>query len=227
VWPHFLAGQPDKPVRVLLVDDDMHMRRVIADEIMADPRTVLEAQAQTLREARRLARQHAFDVVLANLSLADGTALELITYIRDLRCAAKVVVVSALEGDEDALRAFALGAAGFLVKHCWFGGYVQAVLQVVNGGAAVSPSVARRLLQRLEPRAGDSPQPRADRAARLSEREREVLRMLSTGLTSSQIGGRLAISTMTVNTHVKNIYHKLQVRNRAQAVSFAASWGIL
>lgn len=221
IWPDFLAGQLDRPVRVLLVDDDMHMRRVIAQELMGDARTLLVAQASNVREGRKAIRQHEFDVMLVDLHLGDGEGFTLIDCMKTVRPSAEAVIVSIMESDDQVLRAFELGATGYLVKNSWFGNYPQAVLQVANGGASITPSLARRLLQRFDPGAASSAhaalrQERHD-AERLSLREKEVLRMVANGYTSAEIGARLLISGMTVNTHVKNIYRKLQVRTRAQA----------
>ena len=98
---------------------------------------------------------------------------------------------------------------------------------MVNGGASITPNLARRLLQRFDKTHVDQPtrQESAD-VDRLSDREKEVLRMVASGYTSTEIGTRLLISTMTVNTHVRNIYRKLQVRTRAQAVRFASLRGL-
>jgi DNA-binding NarL/FixJ family response regulator len=229
VWPEYLAGQPEKPVRVVVIDDDPHMRRVVSQELMGDPRTVVVGQADSLREGRRLVRDQDFDVMLVDLNLGDGVGYDLITHVKNLRAAAEVVVISVLEGDEDVMRAFDLGAAGFLVKNSWFGNFVQAVLQVANGGASITPSLARRLLQKLDRNRtlAVEPNPASKEPSKLSDREREILRMIANGFTSAEIASRLAISDLTVNTHVKNIYNKLHVRTRAQAVSCASAWGYL
>jgi DNA-binding NarL/FixJ family response regulator len=226
-WPAFMVGQPQKPVRVVVVDDDTHIRRVIAQELMADPRTLLVAEGGSLREGRRVVREHDFDVILVDLNLGDGRGYDLIAYAKEIRSSAEAVVVSVLEADEDALRAFELGASGFLVKNSWFGGFVQSVLQVANGGASITPGLARRLLLRLDRLSGLAKLTAAGAQRKLTERERAILRMIAGGMTSAEIGGRLGISTMTVNSHVKNIYQKLRVRSRAQAVSCANSWGFL
>lgn len=229
MWPDFLLGQPDKPIRVLLVDDDVHIRMVIAQEIMNDRRTIVVAQASNLREARKMIRQHEFDVMLVDLNLGDGDGLELLDLMKSVRPQAEAIVVSVMETDDQVLRAFELGATGYLIKNSWFGNYPQAVLQVANGGASLTPSLARRLLQRFDKAVvvGEEPKPRvADAADRLSAREREVLRMVASGYTSAEIGTKLLISAMTVNTHIKNIYRKLQVRTRAQAVRFASLRGL-
>lgn len=227
IWPNFLIGQVDKPVRVLLIDDDAHIRMVIAQELMADERTLLVAQASSIKEGRKAIRQHAFDVMLVDMHLGDGEGLELIDFMKTLHPSAEAVVVSIMESDDLVLRAFELGATGYLIKNSWFGNYPMAVLQVANGGASITPNLARRLLQRFDKSAVEEVRRRQpDEADRLSAREREVLRMVAGGYTSVEIGVRLAISSMTVNTHIKNIYRKLQVRTRAQAVRFASLRGI-
>ena len=126
-----------------------------------------------------------------------------------------------------ALHAFELGATGYLVKNSWFGNFPQAVLQVVNGGASITPSLARRLLNKFaHPHAHGHALHENKRKDKLSEREKHVLHLVASGHTSAEIGLRLSISWHTVNSHIKNIYCKLNVRTRAQAVSFATSRGL-
>ena len=226
LWPAFLAGQPGKPVRVVLIDDDVHMRKVISHELLGDLRTDLVAQAASMREGRRLISQHEFDVMLVDLNLGDGNGLDLIDYMKTVHPLAEAVVISAMEDEQHALRAFELGATGYLVKNSWFGNFPQAVLQVVNGGASITPNLARRLLHRLE-HTQEAVRQTAEQKDKLSDREKEVLKAVAAGYTSGEIDSRLMISCQTVNTHIKNIYRKLQVRSRAQAVSFAAHRGLL
>ena len=227
LWPGFLVGQAEKPVRVLLVDDDAHMRRVIANELLADLRIDLLGQGASLREGRRLIKQHPFDVMLIDLNLRDGTGFSLIEEMKALRPAAEAVVISTMEDEQHALHAFELGATGYLVKNSWFGSFAQAVFQVVNGGASITPNLARRLLGKFESadHAGRLPQNKTKEL--LSLREKDVLQLVAAGHTSVAIGARLTISAQTVNTHIKNIYRKLNVHNRAQAVSCAASQGFM
>ena len=227
VWPHFLAGQPGKPVRVLLIDDDAHMRKVIAQELLGDLRTDLVAQGSSMHEGRRLIAKHEFDVMMVDLNLGDGNGFDLIEHMKTVRPMAEAVVISAMEDEQHALHAFELGATGYLVKNSWFGNFPQAVLQVVNGGASITPNLARRLLHKLEPPQEPTHRRSGEQNDKLSEREKAVLKLVAAGYTSSEIGLRLMISCQTVNTHIKNIYRKLQVRSRAQAVSFAAHRGLL
>ena len=232
VWPDFLQGQAERPVRVLLVDADVHMRRVIAQELMADARTMLVAQATNLREGRRAIKSHEFDVMLLDLQFGDGQGIDLIDYMKAVRPGAEAVVVTTSDSEESVWHAFERGATGYLLKNSWFNNYVQAVLQVVNGGASITPHLARRLLQRFEnsqaqaqtpqPLPMQTPDTPQNTPEKLSEREREVLRMVASGHTNVEIATNLAIAPMTVNTHIRNIYRKLQVRTRAQAVRFAS-----
>jgi DNA-binding NarL/FixJ family response regulator len=145
-----------------------------------------------------------------------------------VRPVAEAIVISAMEDAQHALHAFRLGATGYLVKNSWFGNFAQAVLQVVNGGASITPGLARRLLgkfEHLSPKGAAAPG--SEKAwEKLSEREKGVLQLVASGHTSTAIGARLNISGQTVNTHIKNIYRKFNVRSRAQAVSFAAAHGI-
>lgn len=227
LWPPFLAGQIDKPIRVLLIDDDAHIRQVISHELLRDLRTDLVAQGSSMRDGRRLISRHEFDVMLVDLHLGDGSGFELIEHMKAMRPRTEAIVISTLEDEQLALRAFELGATGYLVKNSWFGNFPQAVLQVVNGGAAISPSLARRLLQKLDrpkdPAHGHS----SESKDVLSDREKSVLKIMSAGYTSSEIGSQLLISSHTVNTHIKNIYRKLHVRSRVQAVGYAANRGLL
>ncbi len=228
LWPEHFAGQPGKPVQVLLVDDDPHMRMVISQELLVDPRILLVAQPGSVQAGRRMIDQHEFDVLMVDLNLGDGWGFELIEHMKQVHPDAEAVVISALEDEQHALRAFELGATGYLVKNSWFGNFPQAVLQVVNGGASITPSMARRLLGKLEHARGVLADDKTGEPAEpLSEREKEILKIVAVGYTSVEIGERLNISSMTVNTHIKNIYRKLHVRTRAQAVNFAAHHGLL
>ena len=236
LWPDFMTGQEKSPVRVLLIDDDEYMRRVIAQELLSDLRIQLEGQADSIREGRKLLATHAFDVLMVDLRLSDGMGFELITEARRHHGNGEIIVISSLEDDAHVLRAFELGATGYLLKNAWLQSFAEAVLHVVNGGAVITPRLARRLLHRLnyqlhEPFAGDapvSPPPRPpSRDTTLTPRESEVLRFVASGYVSAEIGAKLGITGQTVNVHIKSIYKKLHVHSRAQAVNYAGHTGLI
>ena len=225
-WPDFMVGQVSQPVRVLLVDDDSHMSHVIAQQLLSDQRINLVGQATGFRDGRRKIGILDFDVLVVGINLGDGNGFDLIKQVKSRSPMIEVVVVSSTEDEEHALHAFELGATGYLIKNSWFDNFPQAVLQVVNGGASITPNLVRRLLRRIGvktvvPSAGNN------RADQLSKREREVLKMVACGFTSAEIGSRLMISAQTVNTHIRNLYQKLQVHSRAHAVSCASERGLL
>lgn len=227
-WPHFLTGQTHAPVRVLLVDDDEFMRHVIAQELLSDMRIQLQAQAGSVRDGRRLLASQEFDVLMLDLNLGDGTGFDLIREAREQHSCCEIIVITTVEDDARVLHAFRLGATGYLLKNAWLQSFSHAVLHVVNGGAAITPQLSRRLLARLTPEPEAPWQLEAPSyETTLTKREREVLRCVAKGSASKEISERLGISGQTVNSHIKNIYKKLHVRSRAQAVSFATQTGQL
>ncbi|SOD28553.1 DNA-binding response regulator, NarL/FixJ family, contains REC and HTH domains [Variovorax sp. YR752] len=226
-WPGFLAGQPEKPVRVLVIDEDAGARRAIAHELAMDARVRIVGEAGSLQEGKRLLTQHEFDVLIIDIRLGGGKGFELIESARRHCSSVEVIVHSALEDEVHVRRAFTAGAWGYLVKNSWFQDFAQAVLQVVNGGAAVSPSVIRHLLKRLGNASLALGEAEGGPRGVLSAREREVLRLVAEGHVTGDIARHLSISGRTVCAHMKNICHKLQVRTRAHAVIAAANQGLL
>lgn len=226
-WPGFLTGQAEKPVRVLLIDEDGNARRSIAHELITDPRVCVVGEAGNLLEARRVLAQREFDVVILDIRLGGGKGFDLIDVARQHCNSAEVIVHSTLDDEVHVRRAFASGASGYLVKNSWFQSFTQAVLQVVNGGAAVSPNVTRHLLTRLGPFVPEQPGADGTTRRKLSAREREVLQLVAKGHVTQDIARQLSISAQTVCAHMKNIYHKLHVHTRAHAVNLATSLGLL
>jgi DNA-binding NarL/FixJ family response regulator len=226
-WPDFLTGQAEKPVRVLLIDEDVNARRAIAHELATDSRVCVVGEASSQLEARRVLAQHEFDVLILDIRLGGGKGFDLIESAKRHCSSAEVIVNSTLDDEVHVRRAFAAGASGYLVKNSWFQNFTQAVLQVVNGGVAVSPNVIRHLLIRRGQFV--SAQPDADGAPRrtLSTREHEVLQLVAKGHVTQEIADQLSISARTVCAHMKNICRKLRVHTRAHAVNAAASLGLL
>lgn len=242
LWPRLQPVAASQPVRVLLLDDDPHMRQVIAQELLADLRCELLAKGGTTADARRLMALHPFDVLLVDLRVKTGDGLALLTQARALRPEAEVVVMADVEDEVQALQAFRLGARGYLVKTSWFSSFPQAVWQVANRGASLPPTLVRRLLDRLaqlecmvllnnaEKPVAKPPEPVVWPellGETLTNRELEVLNIATEGLSAAAIAARLKLSVQTVNTHFKNIYRKLKVRSRVQALTVAVQVGLL
>jgi DNA-binding NarL/FixJ family response regulator len=237
LWPDFLHGQPAQPLRVILIDEDAHLRGIVGHELGQDPRTTLLATAGNMREGKHLIVNLAFDVMLLDLNLRDGASFDLLKCMRIHRPEAEAIVVSLRDEEQSAMAAFDLGANGYIVKNSWFGNYAQAVLQVANDGAFVSPSLARMLIKKMTNRLPAEAYKTQNQVIPmrghehehdvLSCREKEILELVADGFTSSSIALRINISSQTVTTHIKNIYRKLQVHTRAQAVNSAKNQGLL
>lgn len=227
LWPKFLVGQAEKPVRVLLIDDDSIARRLIVQELVTDPRVCVVGEADSLLGARRLLAQEAIDVLILEVRLGGGKGFELIESIKLSLGSIEVIVHSTLNDEVHVRRAFTAGASGYLVKNSWFQNFTQAVLQVVNGGAAVSPDVIRHLLIRPSSCAPVQPDNGKPPRRPLSAREREVLQLVARGQVTQDIARYLSISERTVCAHMRSICLKLQVRTRAHAVIAATSRGLL
>lgn len=230
IWPAFLVGQRGSPVRTALVDADLHFLNVLQRELSQDERIQIVGQAQGVKDGKRLCRSLEFDVLLLDVNLAGGSGFQLLSYMQLHRPTSQSIVITAMDEDENVIKALELGASGYLVKHSWFGNAAQAILQVANGGAAIAPHVVKRLIHNFDAqisalRGHLGGRPKI--SERLSEREKDILRMVASGYTSAEIGKRLEISGLTVNTHVRNIHRKFQVRSRAQAVNHASIFGML
>ena len=226
-WPPFLKGQTEKPVRVVVIDDDPRMVNIICNELLADGRTDVVGSAVSLREGRRLITSCEFDVMLVDLNLGDGEGFELIALMKSVHNLAEAIVISAMEDEKHAIHAFELGATGYLIKNSWFGNFVQAVLQVVNGGAYITPRLARGLLSKLQRSPQDVQASQLPMEQPLSKREHEVLKLVCIGHTSAEIASKLLISVLTVNTHIKSMYRKLHVNSRAHAICSANAKGLI
>lgn len=223
-----MKGQLNEPVRVFLADEDRHIRSVISQELMRDPRTIVVGQASSYKEARKAILAEEFDVLLIDLSLSEGQGAALLEQVQLKMPAVLSIAISSSEEHDAVMDAFKKGVAGYLLKNSWFGSYLKAVLEVANGGAAISPIVAKKILPRIFIKSSQTENSlELKKFEKLTEREKDVLRMIAEGKRTHEIGVYLDISAVTVSTHVKNIYRKMQVRTRAEAVRYAVMKGII
>ena len=209
-------------IRVLLVDDQELLRsgfRLIL-ELEDDIRVVGEAAdgARGAEEARRLKP----DVVLMDIRMGEVDGIEATRRIVAAD-AGRVVVLTTFDLDEYVYAALRAGASGFLLKDTRPADLVDAVRIVARGDALLAPSVTRRLLERFTASAVV-----ADSAvAELTEREREVLRLLAGGRSNLEIADALVLTEATVKSHVSNLLRKLGLRDRVQAVTWAYEHGLV
>ena len=197
------------------------MREGTAALLGADERIEVIGLARDGREAVGLAERRAPDVVLLDLNMPVMRGIEACAAIRE-RCAdTEVMILTVSEQEPDLYAALRVGAAGYLLKDIAPQQLIEAVLEAGRGEPQIPPEMAGRLLREL---AGGDPQRAPDPLAELTDREREVLRLLAEGLRNREIADRLQIGEATVKTHVRHVLEKLRFRNRAEAAAFAARY---
>jgi DNA-binding NarL/FixJ family response regulator len=208
-----------QPLRTIVVDDDPLVRRLIKDTLQ-DAGVIVIAEAANGREAVELALFYRPDVVVMDYMMPELDGIEATRRIYDVDPEIRVVLLTGAADDSLGLRGLRAGAAGFLSKDMELASLPRALRSAYDGEAAISRKLAMQLVQhfRSAPAAGMGLRP--VRSA-LTDREWEVLDLLSGGASNDDISRVLVLSPETVRTHLKNLYRKLEVRSRADAVAAA------
>jgi DNA-binding NarL/FixJ family response regulator len=212
--------------QVLIADDDALMRAGLVELLAADPEIKVVGQAATGRQAVEQARRLAPEVVLMDVRMPDLDGIAATRELARVAPATKVLILTTFEQDDYIFGALRAGASGFLLKRARPEELLAAVHTIAAGEALLSPSVTRRVIDRM----AQQPTPElADQARldRLTPRERAVLALIARGLSNREIAAALAVEESTVRTHVKRILMKLELRDRVQAVIFAYETGRL
>jgi DNA-binding NarL/FixJ family response regulator len=214
-------------IRVLVVDDHPVVRAGLCGMLAAEPGVEVVGEASSAAGAAAAARAHQPDVVLMDLRMPDGDGVRATSLVLAERPQCRIVVLTTFDNEADILRAVEAGASGYLLKDASREELVRAIRAAADGGTALAPSVAAKLVARLRPASGaGGPAGPGGRVA-LSPREIEVLGMVGTGSTNAEIGRALFISEATVKTHLLRAFGKLGVSDRTAAVTAAIKRGIL
>ncbi len=212
------------PISVLVVEDDEALRREFVSMIGAATDLSLLDAASSLSAARAaLAIRGAPDVMICDLGLPDGDGTLLIRELATAAPASDALVISVFGDEGHVVRALEAGAKGYLLKDVTLDEFVRAIRLVRDGGAPLSPMIARHVLKRFAPQR--QPAKREDLVESLTAREAEILQFIAEGKSVAETATAFNLSSHTVTTHVKHIYGKLAVNNRVQAVNRARETG--
>ncbi|MBK8376148.1 response regulator [Sphingorhabdus sp.] len=209
-----------RAIKVAIVEDDPLMLSTLSATISAAEDMAVMGTATTVADGRALIDGGGFDVFLCDLGLPDGNGLDLIRHCAGRYPSVDIMVITLFAEQRKVLECIRAGAKGYLHKDQEAESCVDAIREIQRGGSPISPVIARQLLLHIkpQPQAGD---------AKLSEREREILNMLARGFSKRECADLLNLSVNTVSTHVKNIYAKLEVNSRTEALFEASSQGII
>lgn len=203
-----------EPLRILVVEDHHVVRQGLIALLKTVPDMSVIAEAADGKQAVELFRQHKPDVTIMDLRLPGMSGVDAITAIRREFPAARIIVLTTFDGDEDIYRALQAGARGYLLKDM-FGEELMDAIRTVNAGKTrIPPAVAQRLAERMS-------------SPNLTGRELDVLKLIVAGKSNKEIGAGLAISEATVKTHINSLLSKLAVSDRTQAATTALQRGIV
>jgi len=222
---------------ILIVEDDPQMRDFFAASVERSSQLSLAGCVGTLAEARAWLDDpaHAVDVLLVDLGLPDGSGLDVIRHAVGLHPACESLVISMFGDEDNVLASIEAGALGYIHKDSTPDDIASTILEMKSGASPISPMIARRVLSKYmslrDGRAAPAPVPEPAAVAQakplLSTREHEVLELIARGFSYADIARLQTVSVHTVQTHIKNLYRKLAVRSRGEAVFEATQLGLL
>lgn len=200
------------------------MQNILQEAISNCDDMLLTDAAENVAKASGMIEAGGYDVLLCDLGLPDGSGIDLIRQEALTGRDTDILVITMFANQNKVLDAVEAGARGYLLKDERIEDCIAGIREVRRGGSPISPIIARQLLRKIRPQSSPETLPMA---APLSEREIEVLNLLARGFSNAECAEILTISSNTIGTHVKNIYRKLEVNSRAEALFEASTQGLL
>ncbi|HHS97283.1 MAG TPA: response regulator transcription factor [Chloroflexi bacterium] len=212
-------------IRVMLVEDHVLVREGTRELLDREKDLEVVAEAGDGEEAIRLAAIHRPDVIIMDMAMPRLNGIEATREIKATHPGAAVLVLTAYDDDQYVFAFLEAGAAGYLLKDVSTQDLIRAIRAVHSGESILHPTVARKVVDYFSRKARGVPAERT--AETLTAREMEVLRLAAKGMTNREIADRLHISVRTVQVHLSNIFSKLEVGSRTEAVLYALRKGWL
>lgn len=207
-------------INVLIIDDHPIVREGLKQILKASSEVVVSGEAGNSDEALRGISEGNYDVALLDIALPGRSGLDILQELKKRSPKTAILILSAYPEEQYALRALKSGAAGYLVKKSAPEELVTAIKKVSSGGRYISSHLAERLVFALE-KGGNEPH------ETLSDREYQVMCMIASGKTVSEIAKELSISVKTVSTHRSRILEKMDMRNNAELIHYAVKKGLV
>lgn len=228
------SHSPTERWRIVLLEDDERLRGFFEQSIRQHPALDLQASFGLMRPAQTWLEDNPADLLLTDLALPDGHGLELIYRLRKLQPACDTLVISVLGDEDTVLACVEAGAVGYIHKDTQPEDMGRIIVDVKRGASPISPMLARKLLERLRQAeasenaaAAQSQDAGTPSTVHLTGRETDVLRLIARGYSYAEIADMEGISKHTVQMHIKNLYGKLAVHSRGQAVYQASLLGLV
>jgi DNA-binding NarL/FixJ family response regulator len=206
--------------RVVIIEDHTLVRQSLIKTLEAEPGFDVVGEAGRGDDGLNLIRQHKPDLAILDITMPGGNGLEIASQLRQAAPDVRFLFLTMHEDDASISRAIGIGADGYVLKTASTDELLQAVRAVAEGGSYLSPAIARRVIDLAGGKRGAS-------GSRLTERELEILRLLSEGNRPAEVAGKLFVSIKTVKNHLTSIYSKLGVATGAQAVAEAFRLGLV
>ncbi len=208
---------------VLIVEDDEIIQQRLSDLLTADDRFELLVAVETRQAGLDALKKYTPDLLLTDIGLPDGSGVDIVRAIYENGLSCQALVISGFQDEHIVFNALEAGAKGYIHKHDQAQQITDSLISILEGGAPISPVIARLMLKRFQTaqRVVD------DLPESLTERQIHILKLISQGFSSREIAEKLDISYYTVTTHIKNIYTKLQVNSRMEALHEAMRLGLL
>jgi DNA-binding NarL/FixJ family response regulator len=211
-----------QPVRIVVVDDQALFRTGLARLLNEDPRIDVIGQAEDGASAVEIVARVHPDVVLMDLKMPNLDGIEATRRMLAANPSVRVLILTSFDADTSIIQALKAGAAGYVLKDSQAEAIISSILAVMSGERVMASAVAQRVLDMLT--GSTTPKEFYDG---LTTREVEILKLLASGMANKQIAYKLGISEKTVRNHVSNMYEKLQIFDRAQAVLYAVRKGLI